>query len=63
MSDELYVLKLDKRSPPSSNEFAVRPFYWLRMKTEGSGPGKRCQHTMTFYENENLLIVMGGRSE
>lgn len=63
MSDELYVLKLDRRSPPSSNEFAVRPFYWLRMTTEGIGPGKRCQHTMTFYENENLLIVMGGRSE
>ena len=57
MCDDLYILKLDRRVG------SERVFRWGRVRAEGKAPSRRCQHSLTFFERENMLVVAGGRTE
>lgn len=44
-------------------KLGAKPLSWIYPTLEGIGPSRRFQHTMTYQETLNLLVVYGGRDD
>lgn len=57
-----------KENGEASNRLKVlilgkRPVHWLEINPKGKLPEPRYSHTLTYYKEGNILILIGGRNE
>ena len=68
MEEGIYVFGGKNRNNEPSNRLKIlkigkKPLVWIQPKTVGQPPAPRFQHTMTYQEEFNFLIIYGGRND
>jgi hypothetical protein len=52
LTNEVWILRIGKK-----------PLDWIKPQINGNAPSPRYLHSMSFYEEGNVLIVYGGRND